>query len=220
MRECSEHTLRFPQGVAEDDRRASRLTIGAPPCSDLGEDILLRSPAIDGEAERRFRNEGVAPHDLERRACRIGLGLVVARHDPHFSPLLNADLRGTEDMTGRVKRDANAVDVDRLPVFHGFDSCPGPQPGAQDMTSLVGAEVVSRSPACVIPMGVRDHRPVDGRPGVDEEAAGFAIEAAVGGAKEQRCLGGREALCWDGSPDRGRKFSALRAALDDGAVGR
>jgi hypothetical protein len=41
----------------------------------------------------------------------------------------------------------------------------------------------------VIAMRMRDDGPIDGRPGVDEEAAGFAVEAAVGGAKQQRCLG-------------------------------
>jgi hypothetical protein len=37
----------------------------------------------------------------------------------------------------------------------------------------------------MITMGVRDDGPVDGRPGVDEESAGFAVEAAVGRAQEQ-----------------------------------
>jgi len=68
---------------------------------------------------------------------------------------------------------------------------------------------------------VRDHRPVDGRPGVDEEAAGFAVEAAVGGAKEQRCLGVKGSVCaLTAVPDRDLKFSVWRAALDAGAAGR
>ena len=67
---------------------------------------------------------------------------------------------------------------------------------------------------------MRDHRSVDGRPGVDEEAAGFAVEAAVGGAEEQRCLGVTGSVVLERSPTCGSKFSALRAALDDGGMGR
>ena len=99
--------------------------------------------------------------------------------------MLYPDLRGPEDVTGGVKRHANAVDVDRRRVFDGLDARTRAEPSSKDMTSVVRGQVVPRTPARVIAMRVRNHCPVDGRPGVDEEPAGFAEKAAVSRAEEQ-----------------------------------
>ncbi len=92
-------------------------------------------------------------------------------------------------MTRGVEGVPNAGQVDRLSILEGLAARGRTEPRSQDVTSFVRGKVESRSPARVIAMRMRDDGPIDGRPGVDEEAAGFAVEAAVGGAKQQRCLG-------------------------------
>ena len=67
----------------------------------------------------------------------------------------------------------------------------------------------------MVAVGVCYHRPVHGTPGVDEESASLAIEAAVGGAEEQLDLAGRGTV--SGCPGGAGKSSGLRTPLDDAA---
>jgi len=58
------------------------------------------------------------------------------------------------------------------------------EPGAEDLFRFPGADVHARAPSGVIAVRVRDHGPVDGHPRVYVKVAGFAVEAAIGSAKE------------------------------------
>ena len=76
--------------------------------------LAVRRVPENRQAERGFGDEDVALHRLERYAGRVGLALVVARGDDADAVVLNADLRGTEHMAGRVEGHLDAVEVDRL----------------------------------------------------------------------------------------------------------
>jgi hypothetical protein len=125
----------------------------------------------------------VTAHRLERRARRIGLRLVVARDDPHLTPVLEPDLRRAEDVTGGNECEANTVDVARLPVVEQLDRRLLAEPRAQYARALARGEILPAPPSRVIPVRVRDHRAVDGEPGIDVEVGGGTVEAAVGDAE-------------------------------------
>src|SRR4029079_5034359 len=87
--------LRLAEGVAEDQAGAAGLGIAPPPVVDRGEQLGLRLPAVDRQAEGRFGDEAVAAHRLERRAggvvlARVGAvagGGVVPRGGPTPAPM-------------------------------------------------------------------------------------------------------------------------------------
>ena len=75
---------------------ASRMLVR--PCTTFRRHHALMSAAIStagfqrkmGQAKRAFGDKRVASHQLECLAGRIGLGLVIAREDPHFPPMYRA----------------------------------------------------------------------------------------------------------------------------------
>ena len=122
---------------------ASRLR--PPPAVDFGEHLVGRRPAVDRQAERRLGDEGVAADRLERRTGRVRGELVVARDDPDLAAMFQPHLGRAEDVTGRVKRDADAVVIDRLAVGQGVDDRVVAEAGAEDVSARLGAEVLSPS---------------------------------------------------------------------------
>ena len=66
--------------------------------------------AEDGQAEGRLRDEGAAPHGVERKAGRVGGALVVARDDQVVSALLDLDLGGAEHVSGRMESHLHRAD--------------------------------------------------------------------------------------------------------------
>jgi hypothetical protein len=102
--------------------------------------------------------------------------------------MLDAHLRRAVNVAGGMECHADPVQVDRLTVFHGLYARGWTEPGTQDVTPVMRGEVMARSPPRVISVRVGDHGAIDGRPGVDKEAAGFAVEAPVRRAQEQRYL--------------------------------
>ena len=87
------HALRLTEGVAEKHAGAPGCGVDAPPGIDIGEDIGLRLPAVDGQAKSRFGDKTVAAHRLERRTRAIGFQFVVARCHPYSAFVLEAHLR-------------------------------------------------------------------------------------------------------------------------------
>ena len=79
--------------------------------SIVGEQLGLRLPAVDRQAEGRFGDEAVAAHRLERRAggvvlARVGAvagDVVVARGDPDLAAVLEPHLRRAEHVAGRMQ---------------------------------------------------------------------------------------------------------------------
>src|SRR6185437_13522683 len=116
-----QEALRLAKGVAEEHGRALFRAIRLPPLEDFGDDDSRIVPRIDRQPERRFGDEGVAGYRLERQTCRIGCTLVVAGDNPHFPIAFDPDLRGSEDVTSGMKRDADVADRDRLTPRLGLD---------------------------------------------------------------------------------------------------
>src|SRR5262245_2164689 len=161
------------------------LAVASPPRTNRLEDLAIRRPSIDRQAERALGDERVTSHELERRARGVGLRLVVAGGDPHLTPMLDAHLSRPENVASRVERDANAVHINRFAVGERADPAAGPQAGATDPGAFAGTEVPLRPPAGVIAVRVRDDRTLDRLPRVDVEITRFTVQAALG-ESEQR----------------------------------
>jgi len=84
-----------------------------------------------------------------------------------------------------MKRDANAIHVDRFPVIDGADGRTGSEPRAKDLDAFARAQISRGAPACVVAMTVRDDRALDRLPWIDIEVAGLTIQAALGKTKER-----------------------------------
>jgi hypothetical protein len=181
--DAGEDALRLAERVAHDQARAAGRCIAAPPVVDLGEDLGLRPPAVDRQAERRFGDEAVAAHRLERRArvvvlARIGGAagdVVVAGDDPDAACVLEPHLRRAEDVAGGMKAQPHAEVVDRLAVGERLQVDIA-EARSQHALAGSGGEVVRIAAPRMVAVRVRDHRAIDGPPGIDVEVARRAIQ--------------------------------------------
>ena len=78
--EQRDHTLAFAQRINADQMGPVR-EYSACDRSTLSISSPSGGMAKDRQAERRLGDKDIAGHDLERRACRIGAALVIARDD-------------------------------------------------------------------------------------------------------------------------------------------
>ena len=112
--------LRFPQRIGEQQAGLAGFLVGTPPGVDGGDGFGFGGPAEDRQAEGGFGDEGVAAERFEGLAGGVGIELVIAGDHPHFSALLEADLRGAQDVAGGMERNADGAEgqgfaiVDRL----------------------------------------------------------------------------------------------------------
>ena len=109
----------------------------------------------------------MATDRLERGAGPVGLDLVIARGDPDPPRVFEPHLGRAEHMPGRMERDRDAVDVERLAVGTSRSSRGSP-PSPGDARPP-GDEVLARIPREVVGVRVRDDGAIDGPPGVDEK---------------------------------------------------
>src|SRR6185437_5488793 len=105
---------------------------------------------------------------------------VVAGDNPHFPIAFDHDLRGSEDVTSGMKRDADVADRDRLTPRLGLDDAIR-ESVTEQRRAFGCAEIRVRSGARVITVRMRDDRALDGLPGIDMEVAGFAVQTGRGG---------------------------------------
>jgi len=115
--EFREHALRLAQCIAEQDRRFAAVRAFVAPGDDVACDLGSVGPAVDRQAEGCFGNEGIARHDLERRAGRIVLALIVAGYHPDLAIDFDADLRRTQHMARRMQGNARIAERERLAMF-------------------------------------------------------------------------------------------------------
>lgn len=180
--------LRLAECISEKHARLAHVLIALPPGVDAPKDILRLRPSVDGQAEGAFRDERVARDELEAPTGDVRIRLIVARDDPHLAFLLETNLCGAEDVPGGMQTDTNAVHVDVLAVGDGLDG-DIPQTGLQDAHAVFRTEVVARTAASVVRMGVRDDGAVDRTAWVDVETACLAKEAAARRLEERSHFG-------------------------------
>ena len=181
-----QHPLRLAEGVTEEQRSDAALPIRAPPAHDFLHHLRRRRPSVDGQREGRFADEHVALELLEGGAGRVRLSLVVAGDHPDRALVLDANLRGAEDVPGRVQRNLGFTEAKRRPVIDrrdGIARCPAV---TGDRRARTCENVARAAVAEMIPMRVRDHRGLYRLPGVDVEIPGRAVETAIR-ADDERC---------------------------------
>ncbi|KAG1188988.1 hypothetical protein G6F35_014163 [Rhizopus arrhizus] len=88
-----QYPLCLAQCVAQQDRGLATLFAFAAPRHDPGSHCRRVRPTVDRQREGGFGDEGIAGHDLERRAGWIRLALVVAGRHPDLLPVIDTDLR-------------------------------------------------------------------------------------------------------------------------------
>ena len=91
--------------------------------------------------------------------------------------MLDAYLRGPEDVTRGMERHAHAVHVHRLAPVDGADVLRGAKTRAQYRLAFARAEISLRAPPRVITVAMRDDRAFHGLPRVDVEVAVGTIQA-------------------------------------------
>src|SRR5207245_8844536 len=102
-----------------------------PPGDDLAGDAGGLVPAEERQGIARFGDEHVAAQELERRAGRIRLAFVIARHHPDATAALDPDLPAAEHVSGAVQRDRAASHDAPLAVTHRLDACVARAPPEQ-----------------------------------------------------------------------------------------
>ena len=117
---------------------------------------------------------------LKRRACSIGRQLVVAGNNPDLAFVLDTYLRRPEDMSGRMKRDANAVDLRHRAVRLSFDLRLRVESNAGDRLTFFCYKIILRTAVGVIGMSVGDNSPIHGKPGINIKIALLTVQAAFG----------------------------------------
>ena len=190
-----QHPLRLAEGVGIDDGCAAGVAIDAPPLAHFIDDFTRIAPAVDRQAEGRFGDENIAAHRLERRARRIRLRLVVAGNDPHFAAIFKPHLRRPEYVPGRMQRNLDAIDRRGLTIRERLDIGRRAQAPPRHVLTLRGDEVMAMACGCMIGVGVRDNRAVDGTPRIDIEISGGAVQPGrLGADKIQSVFLGKKGI--------------------------
>src|SRR5690606_35593149 len=177
--ELGQHPLRLAQRVAQQYRDLAGGAGGLPPAQHVGGHLLGRRPAVDRQAEGGFGNEGIAGHDLERRAGRVGIALVVAGMHPYLAADLDPHLRRAEDVTGRVQRHPGLAEPDRAAVLQPLQLHLA-QPLPQQRQALPACQVAAAAGTGMVGVGVGDDRADDAGRGIDVEIAGRAVQPGPG----------------------------------------
>ena len=181
-----QHALRLAERIAEQRGRDAALPIRVPPAHDLLDHLRRGRPPIDRQGERGLADEHVALELLERRAGRVRLPLVVPGHDPHLALVLDAHLRGAENVPGGMQRHLGRPDRERRAVLDRRDGVAAAEPMPGDGDAGTCENVARAAVAEMIPMRVRDERRLHRLPGVDVEIPRRAVQAAVR-ADDERC---------------------------------
>ncbi len=123
----------------------------------------------------------------DSKAVRGGIGhrLVVAGDDPDLARMLDAHLGRAQDVSGGMQREGDAVERGGLPEREPGHLRLGSQTAPKHAEPFVGCQVGAASPGDVVAVGVGDHGPVHGPPGIHEEIAGLAVQAALGEAQQR-----------------------------------
>ncbi len=171
--------LRLAERIGVEHAGAPGSGVVAPPAVDGGGGLRLGPPAVDRQAEGRFRDEDVAALRLERRRDAVVLELVVAGGDPDLAAMGHADLRRAEHVSRRMERNLDAVTGQRLAVSDRLDRDVA-EPPAQERRTVAMANVEVRAGTGMVAVRMGDQRPADRAPRIDVKVARGAIEAAIG----------------------------------------
>ena len=177
--DMGDEPLRLAERIGEDNAGAPSGDVLAPPRVDGGENVRLRAPAVDRQAEGRFGDEGVAAQRLEGWRNAVALELVVARGDPCLALRRHPNLRRAEHVARRMKRKLDSVARQDLAVSRRLDRDVA-QALAQDRGGVAMADINIRAEARVVGMRVGDDGARNRAPGIDVKIARGAIETAFG----------------------------------------
>ena len=180
-----DHPLALSERVAADDVGPiwKQLAAGQQ-LADFGRG---RRVVEHRQRERRLGNEHVAGNRHERVAGGIGRAFVVAADHGAAAPIFHRHLGAAQHMPGGLQPDPDLADGYRLAPGQGLlaDRGTGAKPGAHHRQRVRVRECCLVAGAGMVGMAMRDHRPVHGAHGIDEEAAGLAEQAL-----RQRCKPG------------------------------
>ena len=140
------------------------------------------------QTEGRFGDEDIARHHFERRAGRIGRVLVIAGRNDAGAFAGDCDLRRTQHMARRMKRNGDVAELDGFAVCNRLRAVGEIVAVAQPhhIEGFLRRQHRAVTGAGVIGMAVRNHGALDGPYGIDMKAAGLAAQA--GGHRHQDVL--------------------------------
>src|SRR5689334_13554509 len=131
------------------------------------------------QPEGRLRDEDVARHKLEPGASRIGNILVISRGHHTEAAAFHPDLRGAENVAGRVETHPRVVELQVLAIADNLRAAGKTFAIAQthDVKRLLSRQHRAMTCASVVGMTVRNEGSLDGPDRIDMEGAGSAANA-------------------------------------------
>ena len=180
-----EDPLRLAQRVAEQHRRLTLCLGRLPPVDHRAHGPGRVIPLVERLGEGGLGDQGVAAHRRERGATGIGATLEIAGRHPDLAVLFDTDLRGPEDVPGRVKADAGRPEREGFAVGQQRHRRPRPEADAHQLAALARAPVMAHAAARVVAVGVGDDGLGHAFGGVNPEIAGRAVQT-FGAQHDQR----------------------------------
>ncbi len=150
--------LGLAKGIGEQHAGFALRSIAAPPLVDAFENLRLRCPAVDGQAEGRFGDEGMAAHRLESGAGAIRLDFVIPGSDPDLALILQPHLCRAQHMPGRVQAQLHTVMGDGFAIFQGLQIDVLTQTRAQNTFATGSRQIMLIAGAGMIAMRMGNDR--------------------------------------------------------------
>src|SRR5690606_22641850 len=175
----AQKALRLAQRIAEEHAGEAERLITPPPGIDLVKDRFGMRPSVDRQPEGAFGDQDIARDELERLAGRIGIRLVVARHDPDLATRLDANLGRAQDVSGGLEGDLDAVDGERSAIGHRLYRDVS-ESGSDQRLAGFRARIRPGAPARMIGMRMSDDGPIDRTVRVDVKSTRLAVKPMTG----------------------------------------
>ena len=176
--EFRQETLRFAEGVAEQQRGAAAIAL--PPVANLPSHLGSAVPSVDRHAEGGFRDQHITGHGFKRCTAGVVVSLVVATHNPDRSLRFQPDLSGTEHVAGTVERHPALIQPDRLAIGDRVQRDLLAESLSQNAFAVSNGPIFTAARSGMVGVGMGDQGPRHRTPGIDPGISCPAVQPLSG----------------------------------------
>src|SRR5690606_20884868 len=102
----------------------------------------------------------------------VGFDLVIAGCDPDFAAIFDTQLRRTEHMASRMKRQLHVVVLQRMAIWQDLQGDLLTEPRTQQAFARRRCQIVAAAGSRMVAVRMGNHRALDRTPWIDEKLAG------------------------------------------------